>query len=133
MKPPTVLRRPRWLMFILGFCFFIWLPFEDISPALALSLAMCICGLAASLAIGLFKHKNWFRGWMTAIIGAMGGFLVSFTALMLMAIKTGLHGHSAPDFSLNQILLTFNSTPLFMVSGALLGLGAFAWERGTRL
>jgi hypothetical protein len=57
------------------------------------------------------------------LVGSLAGLAVTPLALFLMALKTGLHGHSAPDFTLEQMQMVLYRTPIWVAVGLLLGLG----------
>jgi hypothetical protein len=46
-----------------------------------------------------------------------------------MAIKTGLHGHAAPDFTSAQVIEVFLRTPIWGLGGLLIGLGIGLWPK----
>jgi hypothetical protein len=45
-------------------------------------------------------------------------------AILLMAIKTGIHGHGTPDYTLDQMQDVFSRMPFFVLGGVLLGAGS---------
>lgn len=101
-----------------------WLPIEDAGEWFVIILAAAI-----STWLGvrfLFKSAlNKQRLVLThSITGLVAGLAVSLVAIILMAVKTGLHGHDEPDFSPEQIVTVLNLTPFFGVSGMFMGLGS---------
>ena len=50
-------------------------------------------------------------------------------ALLLMAIKTGLHGHGTPDYTPEQMVRVLSLTPLWVVVGLVIGLITFFWQK----
>jgi hypothetical protein len=57
------------------------------------------------------------------LAGFLAGLAVAPLGVGLMLFKTGLHGHSTPDFSPLQAAEVLQRTPYFGLSGLLLGLG----------
>jgi hypothetical protein len=62
---------------------------------------------------------------LCAVAGLALGLLFGPLTILLMAVKTGLHGHG-PEFTPGEINRIINRIPLFMILGALIvtGLGA---------
>lgn len=124
-------RRLRLLAMLLGAALLLWLPFEDTHERWVVLFALAVAGLAA-LAI-------WFRlpaAWRltpiaSTLVGLFGGLLVTPAALLLMAFKSGVHGHGRPDFTPQQVSRVLDLTPLWAAAGLLLGLG-IALYRTTR-
>jgi hypothetical protein len=121
----------RWLRyytFVLGALLLIWLPFEDSNEQLATLFAAGIsAGLAAHLVI---RRKLPLPASLLAylLLGSFVGLAVSPLTFSLMAIKTGLHGHPAPDFTGTQLIAVFLRTPVWALGGLLIGLGLGLWR-----
>jgi hypothetical protein len=129
MIPALASRRLRLAGLALGIGFFLWLPFEDIDILWPLVFAaLIVLWLAARLWLAIPEHlsRRWFA---VPLLGALAGLLVSPLALFLMAVKTGVHGHSGPDFSGSQLLVTLERTPYWILAGLLLGGGLALWRR----
>lgn len=108
-----------------------WLPFEDTQPAWSLLLA---AALNAVLAVYWLSQMSLAPLWMPGL-GALLGAAVPLMAIILMLVKTGLHGHSAPDFTWQDLSSVLQSAPGWLLGGLLLGIGAalqHAASRGTR-
>ena len=58
------------------------------------------------------------------VIGGGAGLLLVPLAILLMAIKTGIHGHGSPDYTLDQMQAVLSRMPFFVLGGALLGAGS---------
>jgi hypothetical protein len=122
----------RWLRYytlVLGAFLLVWLPFEDSNEQLATAFAAAISvGVAAHLAI---RRKSFqpvsFRKYL--LLGGLAGLIVGPLAFLLMAIKTGLHGHAAPDFTSTQVIAVFLRMPAWGLGGLLIGLGIGLWPR----
>jgi len=61
--------------------------------------------------------------WLIAGLG------VTVVALLLMAIKTGLHGHGTPDYTPEQMVRVLSLTPLWVIVGLMIGLVALFWKK----
>ena len=120
-KSSAIPLRVRYLAIILGMVFFLWIPFEDTSAAPAILLAAAISFWLASLFLALFQPPFQNTLFNFVLIGTAAGMAVTPLALGLMALKTGLHGHSAPDFTSQQIISVIRRTPLWMIGGFLIG------------
>ena len=129
MTPALTTRQLRLVGLALGIGFFLWLPFEDIDILWPLFFsALIILWLAARLWLAL-PEASARRGFMLPLIGTLAGLLVTPLALFLMAVKTGVHGHTGPDFSGSQILVTLERTPYWALAGLLLGGGLALWRK----
>jgi hypothetical protein len=110
----------------------VWLSFEDHSPLGALTLA---AGMCAWLALRYLQtplptsRQVWGR---YALVGAVAGLAVAPLALLLMAVKTGLHAHPAPDYTAAQLQSAIDRILIFGISGLLIGLGSAAWRLARR-
>jgi len=117
---------------ILGVLVLVWLPFEDHSPLGAISLAAGICTWLAVRALWTTipsSRQVWGR---YALVGAVAGLGVAPLALLLMAMKTGLHAHTTPDYTAVQLQSTIERILIFGVSGLLVGLGGAVWRLARR-
>lgn len=94
------------------------------------SAAICTWIAARLLASSL---KNDFQlVFRHALLGIAGGFALVPVALLLMAIKTGIHGHDTPDFLIGQMLLVISRWFYFIASGLLVSLGTAMWRLAKR-
>jgi hypothetical protein len=122
----------RWLRYytlFVGALLLIWLPFEDSNEEFATAFAAAICaGLAARLAVRWVSPQpaSWLKH---LLLGALAGLIVAPLTFLLMAIKTGLHGHAAPDFTGAQVIAVFLRTPVWVLGGLLIGLGVGIWRK----
>ena len=126
MIPSRLSTTQRWLRyytFVLGAFLLLWLPFEDSNDQLATALAAAIsAGLAAHLVIRRNSFQTVsFRKYL--LLGGAAGLVVGPLTFLLMAIKTGLHGHTAPDFTSAQVIEVFLRMPIWGLGGLLIGLG----------
>jgi hypothetical protein len=119
-------KTPGWmrlLALVLGIALLLWLPIEDVSEqsvVLFAALVSAWLALRYCLTIQAGEIRYWLRHMLA---GALAGLFVTPFALFLMALKTGLHGHNTPDFTLHQMQAVLYRTPIWVLVGLLLGLG----------
>jgi hypothetical protein len=115
--------------------FLVWIALEgDLVQLLALSLALTLLLLAHSA-------RRWPGGrtlspvrWLAALslYGLVAGLGSGLVALLLMAVKTGLHDHG-PEFTASEIGWVAGNLPVWAAAGLLggagLGLLALALQR----
>lgn len=113
----------RLLALVLGIALLLWFPVEDVSQLSAVLFAALI---SAWLALRtLLPVQPGGRNYLVRhlLVGALAGLAVIPLALFFMALKTGLHSHSAPDFTYEQMQALLFRTPMWVIVGLLLGLG----------
>jgi cell division protein FtsW (lipid II flippase) len=126
----TALRRWRILSLVLGFLLFIWLPVEDNNASLVTIFAIAICGLAVVRFLLSMRIQQGSKRWLVyPFSGMISGAAITLVTLLLMAFKSGLHGHGSPDFTPGQVITVLQLTPLWIAAGFLIGLGAGIWLR----
>lgn len=96
-----------------------WLPIEDTQTVWGLLLAAATSAILAAY----WYLRNPTRLQVLPVIGAAAGAVVPLIAAAFFLVKTGLHGHAAPDFTWEEYWLVFRSTPAWLVGGLLLGSG----------
>jgi len=137
-------RLPLWLRFavlFLGILILIWLPIEDRSASGILIFAALICTLGA-LAGRVVLQGHWVvparqeeplrarnRLLVDLPVWLIAGLAVTPVAFLLMAIKTGLHGHGTPDYTPEQMVRILNLAPLWILAGLIFGLIASFWNK----
>ena len=124
---------------ILAIFILLWLPVEEHSLVLVLLISGCACilGLLAAISwqeqrraaaaeeqVGAKKKGLWYL-----LAGMLAGAGVTLAAITLMAVKTGVHGHGAPDYTPAQVSLVLRLTPLWICLGLIVGGLATAWRR----
>jgi hypothetical protein len=133
MKPPVkpgTTRQIRLLAILLGIILLAWVTLEDQSVTLVLLFAAVICTLAAADWLASSSRLSTGKGWIAyPLAGLVSGFATAPIALLLMAIKTGLHGHTVPDYTPAQMSAVLTSFPIWAGAGAIIGLGAGIWFR----
>jgi hypothetical protein len=107
-----------------------WIPFEDTTLTWVLFFAAAICLLGG---IAITGHQEILESWNRtprgAFLGLVAGLAVSPLAIGLMALKSGLHGHSAPDFTVTQMQAALDLFPYFALAGLAGGLLSARWPR----
>jgi hypothetical protein len=108
-----------------GLLVLFWLPFEDLDQRWVIAFAAALCLLAAARFLLPSRTAGQVsQPWWTApLIGALAGACVAPLAVLLMWIKTGLHGHTSPDFTFDQVISILFRAPYWAAGGLLVGLG----------
>jgi hypothetical protein len=113
----------------------LWLLFEDSDPRSVMSFALAGCLLVALRFTPAGRartpvqdpeppEKPLFRLLLPYLLaGLLAGLVSAPVGVAVMAMKSGLHSHSIPDFSGAQVMATLTGTPLWAAAGILLGLG----------
>ena len=112
---------------LLGVMILLWLSFEDRDERRAVFLAVLLSTLGAVATRMRFSKRIY--GYWYLLLGVVFGFLVPMLAVLLMVVKTGLHGHSVPDFTLAQISAVLRLIPVWSVVGLLVGGAAALFDR----
>lgn len=131
MKRTTLAATPGWLRLsglVLGILLFVWLPFEDITERWVILFSLAISTwMAVRLSIAYQVHARYFLP-LQVLTGTLAGLAVSPVALLLMAFKSGIHGHGVPDFTPQQVVDVLGRTPFWGSAGLFLGLGCALWR-----
>ena len=110
---------------LLGLAFFIWLALEgDLRYVLTLgSMAVAVgWGQALQRLLGGRQLRLWrFLALMVAS-GAVAGLVTNLVVLILMAVKTGVHGHG-PEFNQTEIDWVIAQLAPWLLIATLIGLG----------
>jgi hypothetical protein len=106
----------------------VWVPIEEQSELGVLVISGAICTWAAIwiLAKPIDSDKQLIL--RHSLVGAGAGLAIAPLAILLMAIKSGIHGHGAPDFTVAQMQFVLSRTQFLVLSGALVGLGSGLWR-----
>jgi hypothetical protein len=117
---------------VIGAGILIWLSFEDQDERSALFFALLTCSLA-----GVILFQRVWAGaapplWVFLLLGMLCGLTVPLATVLLMALKTGLHSHTAPEYTVADLLSVLLRTPLWAAVGLLSGLSAGLWQRYRR-
>ncbi len=128
-------RRWRYAVIALGIAFFVWLPFEDTQVYSVLGFAGAVSALMAARYLMSAQAYRWLaelapRGsnglpkvLFYVMLGVLAGLGVTPLALLIMAFKSGVHGHPAFDFTPGQVTQVIQRTPIWGLGGLMLGLG----------
>jgi hypothetical protein len=119
-------RTPTWMRLaalVIGAGLLVWLPFEDTGLWFVLVFAGMICAWLAARLMLILKLTGGRGLLLYLLAGTLAGLMVAPVALLLMAFKSGLHGHGAPDFTPAQVQAVLLHSPAWGGSGLLLGLG----------
>ncbi len=122
---------PGWLRLsglALGIILFIWLPFEDITERWVILFSLALCTWAAARLSFLYQARARYFLPLQVLTGALAGLAISPLALLLMAFKSGIHGHGVPDFTPQQVVDVLRRTPYWGSAGFLFGLGGALWR-----
>lgn len=118
----------RVLALVLGVSLILWLPLEDVSERGVVLFASLICSWwAVRLLFGVYPGVKWFV-LRHLFSGVSAGLAVSPVALLLIAFKTGLHGHGTSDFTPEQVQYVLLRAPIWAASGLLISLGLALWR-----
>jgi acid phosphatase family membrane protein YuiD len=116
----------RFLWFVAGALWFIWLGYEDRNLVMVSVLAAILAVSGGFTLLGRTVKWNHNQGRSAlaglVVVGLGAGAAVGPLAAFLMVFKVGLHGHASPDFSTSQIQAVLGRTPVWAVVGALFGL-----------
>jgi hypothetical protein len=126
-KPATHLRVRNWLRisgFALGVATLVWLTVEDRDELAVLVISGLICTWGGIWLLARIDFPDRYFFWKHVVIGGGMGLLLVILALILMAVKTGVHGHGTPDYSVEQMRAVVSLSPFFLVGGSLVGAGA---------
>jgi hypothetical protein len=126
-KPATSTRALNWLRIsglVLGVFILLWLTVEDRSELVVLLLSALICIWIGVWLLARIDFAGKYIFWKHVIIGGGMGLLLGAVALILMALKTGIHGHGIPDFSVDQMRAVVSLSPYFLLGGFLVGASA---------
>lgn len=109
---------------------FAWLSIEDTSTHWVTLLGIGF-SLIAIFGFLVYNKNNQLSPLLIyPVSGFLAGLLVTPLVVSLMAIKTGLHSHVTPDFSIQQIWSVLKTTPVWAVAGLLIGTGIAIWQQG---
>ena len=134
---------------IVGIAWLIWLSIEDLSERWILLFSVTICVLLAVRFIIYYsaqrsknedkypqnkEQRSARRFLFYPLVGVLTGLAVTPVAIFLMALKTGLHGHFAPEFTSAQVFIVLVRTPIWIVGGLLIGVGVelLLWSQQTK-
>jgi hypothetical protein len=125
MAIPQKIPGLKWLTVIVGLYGLGWLSLEgaigQVIP-LAVGIGLLGAGYATQRLLGGREliPSRWLL--FCAAMGALLGLGCGLLVLILMTVKTGLHGHG-PEFTTAEIQWTISQLPLWTLAGLIGGLG----------
>lgn len=127
-EPPA--HSPLWLRNAaigVGVVVLFWLPIEDTQINTVTLLALFIAAFGAAQVVYRRRTSKFHAARGAALIGLLAGASTTPIALLLITLKTGIHSHGVPDFTLAQITTLILRTPYFAIGGLLVALGCAIW------
>jgi hypothetical protein len=117
---------------ILGIGVLVWLPVGERSELGVLVISGAICTLSAIwlLIKPVLNNKQLIM--RNILVGTGAGLILAPLVILLMALKSGIHGHGTPDFTINQMQDILSRIPYFVLSGFLVGVGSGLWRLAKR-
>ena len=119
--------RPAWLRvfaFLLAAVILVWLTIEENGEFGVLLISGLICTWGAVYFLNKINPgRKQFVLWYIAAGGA-AGLLLAPLAILLMALKSGIHGHGTPDFAIGQVQAILSRVPIYIAAGVLTGAGS---------
>jgi hypothetical protein len=112
----------------LGLGILIWLTIEEQSELFVVAASGAVCAWIASRLLLTLPHSDRQLILRHGLVGLGTGLLVAPIAILLMAIKSGIHSHNIPEFSVAQMQSVLLRIPYFIVSGFLIALGFGLWR-----
>jgi hypothetical protein len=125
MEKSPASRRMKLIFFITGCLCLFWLPFEDTNLIWVTSLSLLISGLLVSFFVIKIKKASKLTWWVALLCGLIFGVTITLVTFLFIMVKTGIHGHPFPAFSLEQMKTTFYLTPVWILSGTLVMAGLY--------
>jgi len=127
MKAASPDKKRTWLRFaglLLAIGILVWLPIEESSElgVLVVSCLICIWGGVWQLTRNGADDTHLIL--RHVLVGTGAGLLVAPMAILLMAIKSGIHGRGSPDFTVDQMQTVITRIPYLILGGVLLGAGS---------
>ncbi len=108
-----------------GVSWFFWFTYEDrglvavMLVASAFAAGIGLTALARWLGDRVLSQSAWLVG--ASLAGLAGGASVGVVAVLLMLVKVSLHDHPVPDFTQADLGAVLGRTPVWAISGALVG------------
>jgi hypothetical protein len=132
MLSPGRLPGLRWLTLLAAVLGVLWLaPEGDLGQTAGLALLFTLVTLRHLCPSPLTRRPASRWPLFAAAAGAGLGLLTAGLTLVLMAIKTGLHGHG-PEYSPAEVIWVLHQAPRWLAAGAVAGLGLGMVAAGLR-
>jgi len=131
VKIPENLPALRWVSILTAIYGAIWIPLEGNLKRVILLGGLLGLTLLGYLAQKMLAGRSLSTGkWLTvmAFTGLAFGLFTAIMTLLLMGIKTGLHGHG-PEFSVEEFSWVISRTLVWAAAGSLggSGIGLLLW------
>ncbi len=112
----------------MGIGILVWLPVEERSELGVLVISGSICTWSAVwlLIMPILNEKQLIMRHI--LVGTGAGLLLAPLSILLMALKSGIHGHGMPDFTVSQMQDILSRIPYFVLTGFLVGVGSGLWR-----
>ena len=127
MKSASPDKKQTWLRFaglLLAIGILVWLPIEEGSELGVLVVSGLICIWGGVWLLGKTSVDDKHLILRNILVGFGAGLMVAPVAILLMAIKSGIHGHGSPDFTVSQMQIVLSRLPYFVLVGILIGAGS---------
>ena len=115
--------RKRLLGILLGFTIILWLPVEDTDVTIALLFAISLCAWQINVILSRLKNQSPFPLRYFILLGALAGAAITPIAILLLVFKIGMHAHSCPDYTNQQIISLIERTPIWLAGGFFISTG----------
>ena len=125
--PGLAPRGLRVAVILTGLGLLFWLPFEDQNERPALFFALLLCALAGAFLLHRLGSLGVVPLWAYPLLGMLCGLALSPLAVLLLALKSGLHSHAAPDYTIVDLVSVLEKTPVWAGVGLLFGLSVGLW------
>jgi hypothetical protein len=106
-----------------------WLSVEDRGVFMPLLMSGLVAGAAATryLIIGARYKFLSLTGYI--LMGSITGLSIPLIAVLFMILKTGLHSHAEPDYTVQQILNVLYAAPGWLIGGGLIAGGTAIFRK----
>jgi hypothetical protein len=132
-------KKKTWLRlagFLIGVVVLVWLAVEENNETGVLLISGLICTWGGVWLLYKTETVGRHMIFRYILVGGGAGLLLAPLAILLMAIKTSIHGHGSPDFTVDQMQNILVRIPYFGLGGVLLGTGVgllrFVQEKGSQ-
>lgn len=125
MQIPERIPGLRWAIIIVAIYAVVWISLEGkLWQPLVLAAGITVVSVGYLLQRWLAGRKLALGPWLglAALVGALAGLGFGLLVILLMAVKTGLHGHG-PEFSPTEFNWVVERLPLWTLFGLLGALG----------
>lgn len=117
----------RGIWLVVGFLWIVWLGVEDrgvlavLLLSTAISFASSLTGLDRWASGKRLSGRQWWGRWL--LMGLVWALAIGPLAILLIAVKTSLHAHGVPDFSMSSLREVIDVWPAWGAGAFLVSLG----------